>query len=276
MDKSMVDERKRANDLSGRDWIRYSLSIWNDIQKTSEEKKLKHPAMFPGMLVERLLQCFTNQFEKNVLDPFAGVGSTIIKAQEMGKSGFGIELNPDFVEIINERLSYYQLSLLNKNSLGNSKIINDDALNLLDHFEKNSMDIVITSPPYWDILEMKRTADYKEIRNYGNELQDLGKINDYHEFVDSLSSVFRGVFDVLKPGKYCIIVVMDIRKKSKFYPFHMDVSRMMEKIGFIFDDIIIWDRSSEYNNLRSLGYPYVFRINKIHEFILIFQKPKEK
>jgi hypothetical protein len=68
-------------------------------------------------------------------------------------------------------------------------------------------------------------------------------------------------------------VVMDIRKKSKFYPFHIDISLLMEEIGFDLDDIIIWDRRREYNNVRPLGYPSVFRINKVHEFIMIFKKP---
>jgi hypothetical protein len=39
-------------------------------------------------------------------------------------------------------------------------------------------------------------------------------------------------------------------------------------------DIIIWDRRQDYNNFRPLGYPAVFRVNKAHEFILIFQKPR--
>ena len=43
--------------------------------------------------------------------------------------------------------------------------------------------------------------------------------------------------------------------------------------GFIFDDLVIWNRGQEYNNLRPLGYPYTFRINKIHEFIVILRKP---
>jgi hypothetical protein len=71
---------------------------------------------------------------------------------------------------------------------------------------------------------------------------------------------------------YCIVIVMDIRKKSDFYPLHMDVTGKMLEIGFALDDIVIWDRRQEYNNLRPLGYPSVFRINKVHEFILIFQK----
>jgi len=66
---------------------------------------------------------------------------------------------------------------------------------------------------------------------------------------------------------------MDIRKKNRFYPYHADFAQRMEEIGFVFDDLIIWDRRHEYNNLRPLGYPSVFRINKVHEFILIFQKP---
>ena len=46
----------------------------------------------------------------------------------------------------------------------------------------------------------------------------------------------------------------------------------MTEIGFEFEDIIIWDRKQEYSNLRPLGYPYVFRVNKVHEYILIFKK----
>ena len=51
-------------------------------------------------------------------------------------------------------------------------------------------------------------------------------------------------------------------------------SAKMQDIGFLFDDIIIWDRKQEYNNLRPLGHPSVFRTNKVHEYILIFQKPR--
>jgi DNA modification methylase len=77
----------------------------------------------------------------------------------------------------------------------------------------------------------------------------------------------------MRPGAYCCVIVMDLRKKSAFYPFHSDIADFMRDIGFVYDDIIIWDRRHEYNNMRPLGYPSVFRVNKAHEFILIFQKP---
>jgi hypothetical protein len=65
---------------------------------------------------------------------------------------------------------------------------------------------------------------------------------------------------------------MDIRKNSTLYPFHLDLTKKMEEINFILSDIIIWDRQKEYNNMRPLGYPYSFVVNKVHEYILIFKK----
>jgi len=71
-----------------------------------------------------------------------------------------------------------------------------------------------------------------------------------------------------------VIIVMDIRQGSQFIPFHIHISNMMAEIGFLLEDIIVWDRRKEYSNLRPLGYPYVFIVNKVHEYILIFKKNK--
>jgi hypothetical protein len=69
---------------------------------------------------------------------------------------------------------------------------------------------------------------------------------------------------------------MDLRKKDKFFPLHIDISKMMSELGFELEDIMIWDRQHEYNNMKTLGYPYVFRVNKVHEFMLIFWKRELK
>lgn len=263
---------RRANQLDGKTWTKYSISIWSDIKKSKEEIELKHPAMFPLQLAQRLIECFTTADDSIIFDPFAGVGTTVIAADRLDKTGIGIELAPNFAATAEKRLG--QRELFSKQPR-TSKIYCDDARNLLKYVSPNSVDLVITSPPYWDVLLQKRTADYKEIRHYGDAKPDLGKIADYNEFLDALIQVFRPVLSVLKPRKYCAVVVMDLRKKDKFYPFHADLVRKMEEMGFIFDDMIIWDRRHEYNNMRPLGYPYVFRINKAHEYILIFQKPSE-
>lgn len=35
--------RKRANELDGKTWLQYSISVWNDIRKSKEELELRHP-----------------------------------------------------------------------------------------------------------------------------------------------------------------------------------------------------------------------------------------
>lgn len=267
--------RQRANDLDGKSWTRYSISIWSDIRKTQEEIDLGHPALFPVALVTRLIQCFTTREDRVVLDPFAGVGSTVLAAEAMGKIGIGIEISREYVEKALQRPAVRSMLDIPSDLPEGQRIMHcADANDLLRYVEPSSVDLVVTSPPYWDILLQERTADYKAIRHYGEDPRDLGRIGEYGQFLQALKGIFELVYHVMKPGKYCCVIVMDLRKKNCFYPFHMDVARFMQDIGFIFDDIIIWDRRHEYNNMRPLGYPTKFRINKAHEFILIFQKPK--
>ena len=265
------NSRKQANELDGKTWLRYSVSVWSDIRKTKEETELKHPAMFPSVLAHRLIACFTPPDASLILDPFAGVGSTLLAAKESGKDAIGLEISPEFAQIAERRVNQ-MLPFAGQTEI---QIHTADSRELYRYVSPSSIDMVVTSPPYWDILLQKRTADNKEQRDYGDPLADLGKIENYEKFLLELRKIFEQVYDAMKPKSYCCVIVMDIRKKNRFYPYHIDISQFMQEIGFIFDDLIIWNRGQEYNNLRPLGYPSVFRVNKVHEFILIFQKPKE-
>ncbi len=227
--------------------------------------------MFPVQLVTRLIESLTTSDQRVVLDPFVGVGSTVIAAEAVGKIGVGLDLSADYITKARTRPQ----SILNDaTELGERQLHVADARNLMRFVKPETVDLVVTSPPYWDILQRDRTADYKDIRNYGDAAGDLGTIEDYHAFLEQLAEIFGNVHRAMKPGAYCCVVVMDLRKKDRFYPFHADLAQYLQRAGFILDDIIIWDRSSEYNNLRPLGHPSVFRINKVHEYINIFQKPK--
>lgn len=263
----------RGNDLPGKEWTRYSISVWSDIRKTAEEAALKHPAMFPTMLVERVIQCFTRDGAAVVLDPFCGSGSTLVAARNLGRHGVGFEVAPEYVELARTRMDR-----LGASSPEDYVVHAQSADQIPVALEAESVDLCVTSPPYWDILARKRSADYKDVRDYSEGSGDLSRISDYNEFLAGLSSVFQGVWTALKPGAYCVINVMDLRKKSQFYPLHSDLASLLTAEAaerpFIYDDLIIWDRRADYNNLRPLGYPAVFRINKVHEFLIILRKPR--
>ena len=267
---------EKLNKLNGGTWLQYSFSIWRDVQKNQEEWKLKHPAMFPIKLAERLIEIYTNKPNQIVLDPFMGSGSVMIAAQVMKMKGVGFEINKEYCGMAKKRLEETYKSMFSED---NSTIYCDSSLNIKKYLAPDSVDLTITSPPYWDILNRKRTADSKEIQNYSDSKEDFGNIPSYEDFLASLQKVFKEVYDVTKPKRFCIVVVMDIRKNSTLYQLHTDLTRKMEEIGFSLNDIIIWDRQKEYNNMRPLGYPYSFIVNKVHEYILIFKRPdtqKEK
>lgn len=262
---------RKANELNGNTWLKYSISIWSDISRTVEEQKLNHPALFPKELPKRIMEIFLTKDKTEVLDPFMGSGSTLLAAKELGKHGIGFEISREYAAIAEDRIKSQQYLFDDKDV--QQTIYIDDARNMDRYLQQETIDLCVTSPPYWNILAQKRTADQKTIRNYHEKSGNLGEICDYRTFLEELRRVFEKVYNVLKRGAYCVIEVMDIRKKDRYYPFHMDITGFMQDIGFIFDDVIIWDRRKEYNNLRPLGYPSVFRVNKAHEYILIFLKP---
>lgn len=265
-----MERGKSRRELDGRTWTRYSISVWSDIEKDKEERALKHPALFPQSLVRRLIEAFTNRGDL-VLDPFAGSGSTLLAACNTGRRSVGLELSEEFVATARDRLARTRPSLDGRDA-HDPVLICEDVRNIGRHLPANSVHLCVTSPPYWDILNRKRTADGKDIRNYGGFARDLSLIDSYDEFVGALGAIFQTIRDLLTAGGYLVVNVMDLRKGSRFYPLHMDLSAELTGRGYLLDDIIIWDRKKEYNRLRPLGYPYVFRVNKVHEFLLIFQK----
>ncbi|MCA9040865.1 MAG: site-specific DNA-methyltransferase [Planctomycetaceae bacterium] len=262
---------RRCNFLTGKQWIQNSISVWSDIRKMAIDQTGQHPAIFPIALLERLIETFLPVGGEKILDPFCGSGSTLLAAGMKNKTAIGLELSAEYCEETLQRLK--SLSPEQR-----SRIVCHEARaqDLLEHTAPTSIDLCITSPPYWNVLNRPRSADNKAQRNYGNLDGDLGLIDRYEDYLEMLSSIFQQVYQALKPGCFCIVVVMDLRKGKQFYPLHSDLSGKMTDLGFIFDDLIIWNRQYDYNNLRPLGFPAVFRVNKVHEYILLFQKPHQQ
>ncbi|MEM2242029.1 MAG: DNA methyltransferase, partial [Candidatus Bathyarchaeia archaeon] len=225
-----MKNKRRLNYLDGKTWAKYSISIWS-IVKSPEEVSLGHPAMFPVELCKRLIEIYTWPGEV-VLDPFMGSGSVIVAAKELMRKGIGFDIVPEFVELTKKRLSEVKPKLrrstrlteyimaedvmpeereeLEKRIEGISEhdvepeVYCEDARNLLSYIKPETIDLCITSPPYWIVHKRERTADYKEPRPYSTLEADLGNIEDYGKFMTELSKVFQVVHEVLKSGKRCI------------------------------------------------------------------------
>ena len=107
--KKRPKEVKEKNRLSLDEWRDLTQQVWF-IYPEDVKRKL-HPAPFPEKLAARLIRLYTfgecpeEGYEGDVvLDPFAGVGTTLIAAKKMGRRFLGIELIPEYAKIASERL----------------------------------------------------------------------------------------------------------------------------------------------------------------------------
>jgi DNA modification methylase len=94
--------REGDDTIARDDFLDATVSIWK-IQPASA-RRIGHPAPFPVELPRRLIQLYT--FEDDlVLDPFIGAGTTALAAREAGRDYVGYEINPDYVELADQRLA---------------------------------------------------------------------------------------------------------------------------------------------------------------------------
>lgn len=256
----------RANLLNGSDWLKNSFSIWRGLGRDCDATQ--HPAPFPVALASRLIDCYAADPNGLVLDPFAGSGSTLLAALQSGMRAVGFDINPEYRRTFESR---FMLMEWNAAERWNYHV--RDARQLADWLEPGSVEMSFTSPPYWDILNRRRSADGKDSRSYSTNGDDLGNMGDYHEFLAALATVADQVGKVLRDKGYLVLNVMDLRKGPMFYPLHQDASTAVVGTGrFTLEDIIVWDRQADYNSMRPLGYPYKFIINKVHEYLLVFRR----
>jgi site-specific DNA-methyltransferase (adenine-specific) len=98
---------KKIANWVGRDKVYPS----NVVYLATETGNKKHSAAFPRQLPEWFIKLFT-QPEDTVLDPFMGSGTTLAVAQEMQRASIGIEIVPDYVDMVRQQLTVSQPTLL--------------------------------------------------------------------------------------------------------------------------------------------------------------------
>lgn len=152
-----------------------------------------------------------------------------------------------------------------------AKIIIGDSRYMIELPDK-SVDLVVTSPPYW------------HIKDYGVEGQ-IGYGQSLHEYLEDLYRVWKECYRTLKPGRRLCINIGDQFARSVIYgrykiiPLHSEVVSQCEDIGFDYMGSIIWQKKTTMNTtgganvMGSYPYPPNGMIEIDYEFILIFKKP---
>ncbi len=279
-----VDRRNTLNDLNGTEWLPETKSFFYQKGLGSKHPhaqiERQHPAPYSFQDIVHLITFFTKK-GMHVLDPFGGVGSTAKACTLEKRVCTSIELSEKWHDLAIQRLNYE----VAEGEAENHHMINGDTRDVLKLFEDNMFDFVVTSPPYWSILNKK--ADYKVKKerlsnnlatNYSdNDDNDLANIEDYKTFLDVLSDdVLMQCARVLKPKKYMCLVVSDFRHKSEYISFHSDLIQRLNKrpiqgkMGLHLQGTKILLQN--HKSLLPYGYPFAYVENIHHQYVLIFRK----
>ena len=268
-DKPSKHIRNHLNDLSGKEWIKFTKSWFIMSGKADREKTAAHPATFPEELPTEFIQFFTRTGE-SVLDPFAGTGTTLIAADALGRESTGIEIEPSFVEFARRRSP----SLVHDGDA--LAILNDPGILPDQHF-----DYIFTSPPYMNTLHQSRGGNrdtrhkYRSERGepltYGENEKDLGNLKDLEEYIQQITDIFIAVHRVLKPNRYCTVVLQNLNSNGSTIPVAWKFAISLSNTG-------MWDMKGERiwcqenKKLGIYGYPTAYATNNFHHYCITFRR----
>jgi len=197
--------------------------------------------------------------EDYVLDPMVGGGTTLVESKLTGRHCLGVDINPEAVKTSKEALGFeidHDVKV---------KVKEGDARNL-EYLDNESIDLVATHPPYANIIE------YSD----GEIDQDLSSIDDIDEFYEEMEKIAEELLRVVKPGKYCAILIGDTRQNKHHVPISANVLQRFLKVGFVLKENIIkhqWNTKTEsFWSKRSKEYNFLLIK---HEQLFVFRKPEK-
>jgi DNA modification methylase len=287
------------NELSGEEWLYFTKSVWGTAYPSELGHALRkqHGANKPPRLMARLIEFFTTSGEL-VLDPFAGVGGTLLGAAiaRGPRRAIGIEIERRWVDLYEELVRELERARGGQGPLladigpsdpggvrtfapGGTEMRHGDALLLLPQLEADSVDFVATDPPYNIQLPItmaggklaeshaNRRTDYAMVTEHDG---DLANSADYATFLDRMEVVFRELCRVVRPRRYAAIIVRDAYQASRYIFTGADLAERATRAGFTVKGDVIWYQAG--TRLRPYGYPHSYVPNIAHQHVLVMRR----
>jgi DNA modification methylase len=270
------------NCLSAKEWIKSQLGVWQFFYEGRDIRdKDVHPAVYPIALATKVIKLFTHEGEL-VLDPFLGSGTTLVTAHDLNRNAIGFDINEKYINLSKQRLSQEQL-FTNTRQI----VVRDDARNISEYLEPGTVSLVLTSPPYANLLNrarfnksrrgnLRQNKQYLRVEQYSQDQRDLGTLS-IEQYTEEMRKIFSGILPLLRLKAHCVINVADMWWENQRVPIHIWIVQAMQQAGYELRNTIIWDRTNIVNNIGIFGWPSNYiTMGTTFEYILDFWRPPIK
>lgn len=228
-----------------------------DLEREQSKIAAQGVSLFDPVLSETMCKWFTPYEGAKIFDCFAGDTYKGLVFAMCGFSFRGVELRQEQVDINNRVLEGSGLDI---------EYICDDGRNVAQHFDPESQDMLFSCPPYYD-LEV-----------YSEDERDASNQGTYEEFIAILDKAFKAALTCLKPNRFAVVVVGDVRDKKTgfYYGFADDVKRIFKEGGASLYNEIILIEAGVSTALRASRYMDSRKVAKMHQNVLVFYKGNTK
>ncbi len=265
------------NGLPGNRWLYFTRSVVRtDVSKSTGFKLREvHGSNKSPELMREFIEFFTKE-GGYVLDPFSGVGGTLLGASMCNRKALGIELNEKWVSVYKE--------VCKEVKLHEQPVVIGDCLEIMKKLGENKQekfDLILTDPPYGPYADKtmcngkypncNRKSRYSE---FSSSEKDLGNTKTFEEYFKKMGEFFASAEQILKNDLYLVVFTKNCYRNGEYIMINAELSKLGKASNFILKGEIIWEPKG--TRLRPYGYPFVFVPNIIHHNILVFRKEEKK
>jgi len=260
-----IGKHNKIKTLQPKDFQLETTTVWSFPERgkwATHYLNAKYRGNWAPQVARNLILRYSKEGD-TVLDAFVGSGTTLIECKLTGRKGIGVDINKEALILTRDRLNFNTLRKFPR-----QRTFLGDARNL-NLIKDESIDLIATHPPYASIISYTKNSNHKEEG-------DLSKVHSVEEFCKEMKNVAEEFYRVLKPGKFCAILIGDTRRNAHQVPISFRTMQSFLDVGFILKESIIkvqhntktaplWKNMSIKHNFLLLA----------HEHLFVFRKPKK-
>jgi len=274
--------RNRLNDLTGREWLFWTSTAYETAFPLDATYRLRkvHGAMKPPELMAEIIRFFTKEGEL-VLDPFAGVGGTLLGAALANREALGFELNPRWVEVYQRIQKEFVLNggrLSRRAEVKTGQEIRGrmalgDCLELMAALRPGSMAAIVTDPPYGCLHGATGFSGETNFAmfNAGAD-KDFGNATSLEQYLRLIERFGVEAWRLLPEGRYLVTLVGDRFWDGEYIPLGIMVANALREVGFKFKGLRLWWNKATQRPLKPYAVGSVFVPNITHQNILVMRR----